>query len=61
MLTWYDYNIIVISFLTSSLLGNQFTEEGETQLREATEETVTLALLSLIFMILCLLGNFMVK
>ena len=31
-------NIIVISFLTSSLHRNRFTEEGKTQLRKAKEE-----------------------
>ena len=31
-------NIIVISFLTSSLDGNQFTKEGKVQLRKAKEE-----------------------
>ena len=30
--------ITVISFLTSSLRGNQFTKEGEAQLRKAREE-----------------------
>ena len=37
---WYGEhcNIIVISFLTSSLHWNQFTGEGKTQLREATYE-----------------------
>ena len=30
--------ITVISFLTSSLHGNQFTREGEAQLRKAREE-----------------------
>ena len=31
-------NITVISFLTSSLHRNQFTEEGKAQLRKAREE-----------------------
>ena len=31
-------NIIVISFLTSSLLDNLFTEEGKKKLRKAKEE-----------------------
>ena len=31
-------NITVISFLTSSLYGNQFTEEGKAQLRKAREK-----------------------
>ena len=37
VVTWH-YIIIVISFLTSSLFGNQFTEKGQTQLREAAAE-----------------------
>ena len=32
------YNITVISFLTSSLDGNQFTREGKAQLQKAREE-----------------------
>ena len=31
-------NITVISFLTSSLHGNEFTREGEAQLQKAREE-----------------------
>ena len=31
-------NIVVISFFTSSLHGNRFTEEGEAQLQKAKEE-----------------------
>ena len=31
-------NITVISFLTSSLFGNQFTREGKEQLQKAREE-----------------------